>query len=243
MPKLKKIIFRCLLIFVIIIPVAAFAHFVIFPQETRCILIDCSDFKKQGRLYFNKNTAMHRMDTLQILIAAASLRVKDFWGEKKADPKFIFCDSDADFKKYGNINDVPAVTQYKLGPYIVIGNEGADLDIIAHELSHAELCERLGFFKMMFTIPRWFDEGLAMQNDYRDYYSDDTLKAKSDNFKNLPDLQKFNSGSGFYEGTREQVMLNYMAAKHAVKNWYTRQKLNQLIGDIKAGKSFTEAYR
>ena len=166
-----------------------------------------------------------------------------FWGQKNSNPTFIYCDNDQDFRNYGNARLDPATTHYKLGPYIVISKEGIDIDIIAHEISHAELYERLGFYKMMFIIPRWFDEGLAMQNDYRDYYSEDTLKAKSDNIKNLPDVQQFNKGGSFYEGSQEQVMLNYMTAKHVVKNWYTRQKLDKLIMDLNACKSFEEAYK
>ena len=243
MTKFKKIILRSFLTFCILIPIAAFAHFFIFPEESKCILIDYSNFKKDGRLYFNANTSVHKIDSLQTIIKNAALRVDSFWGQKKGNPKFIYCGNDQDFKNYGNPRLDPATTQYKLGPYIVISKKGVDMDIIAHEISHAELYERLEFFKMMFIIPRWFDEGLAMQNDYRDYYSEDTLKAKSDNYRNLPDIKQFNKGGNFYEGTREQVMLNYMTAKHVVKKWYTRQKLDKLITDLNAGKSFEEAFQ
>ena len=242
MPNFKKIILRSFLIFCILIPIAAFAHFFIFPEESKCILIDYSNFKKDGRLYFNANTPAAKIDTVKLIIEKASLRVAGFWGQKYGNPKFIYCDNDQDFKNYGNARLDPATTQYKLGPYIVISKEGIDMDIIAHEISHAELYERLGFYKMMFIIPRWFDEGLAMQNDYRDYYSEDTFKVKSGNLRNLPDIQQFKSG-GFYEGSQEQVMLNYMTAKHEVKNWYTLQKLDRLIMDLNAGKSFEEAYK
>jgi type II secretory pathway component PulF len=33
-----------------------------------------------------------------------------------------------------------------------------------------------------------------------------------------------------------------MTAKHIVKNWYTKEKLDKLVQDLKAGKSFEEAY-
>ena len=115
-----------------------------------------------------------------------------------------------------------------------------DLDIIAHEISHAEFYERIGFYKFNFKIPSWFKHGLAMQNDYRDYYSDDTLKVKSDNFKNLPAIKSFKSDGQFYAGSREQIMLNYMAAKHEVKNWYTKEKLKKFLKEINSGKTFEE---
>lgn len=244
MTKSRKLIVRVLLIVIIIIPVSAFAHFILFPQKTRSILIPYSDFKKVGRLYFNSSTPLKKIDSIQSLIESAARRIASFLGDQKSNPIVIYCEQAEDFKKFGSPFLVPAVTHVIFNSYIVLSNEGAELDIIAHECTHAELYTQLGFYNWTFKIPRWFDEGLAMQNDYRNYYSEDTLKAKSDNFRNLPDLKNLKTGKQFSEdGTREQIMLNYMAAKHEVKKWYTREKLNKFIKDINAGKSFEEAYR
>lgn len=230
------------MVFFIIIPIAAFAHFLIFPQQTRSILIDYSNFKKDGRLYFNPNTSQSKIDTIKSLMQQASLRVAAFWGEKTCNPKFIYCDNAADFKKYGSPYSAPALTHLKLGSYIVISNGGVNLDIIAHEMSHAEFYERIGFYNWSFKIPRWFDEGLAMQNDYRNYYSEDTLKARSDNYRKLPNVKNFKTDGQFYEGTGEQVMLNFMTARHEIKNWYSKKKLEKLIENLNSGKSFEEAF-
>jgi hypothetical protein len=243
MKKLKKIIIRTFLIFIILIPIAAFAHFIVFPQETRSMLIDYSDFKKDGRLYFNELTPQSKIDSLKFLINNASIRIANFWGSKTSNPKFVYCLKEADFKKYCYNPAVPAVTYTKLGTVIVLSADGMDLDIIAHEFSHAEFYERIGFYKKTFKIPTWFDEGLAMQSDYRDYYFDDTLKSKSDNFKNLPNIKNFKSAGEFLAGSHEQVMLNYMTAKHEIKNWYTKARLDKFIEDINSGKTFKEAYR
>ena len=82
MTKFKKIIRRTVLIFLIVIPISAFAHFIFFPQQTRCILIDYSDFKKEGRLYFNNSTPQTKVDTVKLLTGLASNRVAEFWGQK-----------------------------------------------------------------------------------------------------------------------------------------------------------------
>jgi hypothetical protein len=228
--------------FLITIPIAAFAHFIIFPQESRCMLIDYTGFKKDGMLYFNPNTPQNKIDTLKSLIDIASYRLEGFWGQKKCNPKFIYCDNLKDFKKYGSPSLVPAVTHVKLGSYIVISKDGIDLDILAHEMTHAEFYERIGFYNWSFKVPKWFDEGLAMQNDYRDYYSEDTLRARSGNYKNLPDVKKFKSNNLFFQGSLEEIMLNYMTAKHEFKKWYSKNKLEKLIKDLNSGKSFEEAF-
>lgn len=241
MKKFRKIIIRTSLVFVILIPVAAFAHFIVFPQETRSILIDYSDFKKEGRIYFNASTPHNKIDSLKSLIEQAAIRIDSFWGQEISTPKFIYCDNEYDFKKYCVNPSAPAVTYLKLGCVIVLSREAINIDIIAHELSHAEFYERVGFYKFNNKIPTWFKHGLAMQNDHRSYYSEDTLKIKSGNFQNLPDIKSITSDKQFYAGTLQQIMLNYMTAKHEVKNWYSKDKLDRFVKDINSGKTFEEA--
>jgi hypothetical protein len=220
----------------------AIIHFIVFPQQTRCILINYSSFQKEGSLYADPKTKKPYRDSLQTLVEKGRLRLVDFWGEQQSNPLFIYCSDKASFEKYGNSFPVPALTHIKLGARIVISEEGLDEDIIAHEMTHAELYQRIGFFNWSFKIPRWFDEGLAMQNDYRNYYSEDTLKALSDNYKNLPDLKTLETGAQFNSGSREKIMFNYMTAAHELRKWYTKEKLEKFIKAINDGKSFEEAY-
>jgi hypothetical protein len=240
--NLKKIILRILLILLILIPVATLAHFIIFPQQSRAILIGYSGFKKDGRLYYSPDAPQNKIDSLKILIDLANSRIAGFWGEKKCNPHFIYCNNGNEFARYSHAPAAPAITHCKLGCYIVLSTDGVDLDIIAHEMAHAEFYERIGFYKWTFSIPPWFKHGLAMQNDYRNYYSEDTLRVKSNNFTNLPDIQSYKKDNEFYAGSHEQVMLNYMTARYVFKKWYTKEKLDKLINDLKSGKSYKEAF-
>jgi len=238
---LKRILFKIFLILLVFIPLAAFAHSLVFPHETRAILIDFSDFKKDGRLYYHPDTPQEKIDSLHSLIALGAERVEGLYGEKTCHPKFIYCEREEDFLKYSMSSAIPALAHLKLGSYIVLGKEGIDLDIISHEISHAELYERLGFFKRM-AVPAWFDEGLAMQIDLRSYYSEQNLKIKTQDFQNIPDVKMMNDLRSFQSGTREDIMIHYMAAKYEVGKWYTQEKLLQLIHDIKNGSSFNDAF-
>jgi len=238
---LKNILFRVLIFTVLFISLAAFAHSLVFPHETRAILIDFSNFKRDGRLYFHPDTPQEKIDSLHMLIAEGSERVEELFGQKTCYPKFIFCDREEDFLKYSMSSSIPALAHLKLGSYIVLGKDGVDIDIISHEISHAELYERLGFFKRM-AIPAWFDEGLAMLVDHRSYYSEENLRIKTHDFKNVPDVKAMNDLRRFQSGTREDIMLHYMTAKYEMSKWYSQEKLLQLIHDIKKGSSFHEAF-
>src|SRR5215211_3028550 len=138
MKKFKQYFIRAFFIFLIIIPIASFAHFIFFPQETRSLLIDFSNFKKDGKLYFNIETPTNKIDSLELFEQEASIRITKFWGKKISNPKIIYCDQQADFKKYSVSPSAPAVTYLTFGSVIVLSNSGLDLDIVAHEISHAE---------------------------------------------------------------------------------------------------------
>jgi hypothetical protein len=198
MTTIKKRLLRTLFIFLALIPITALANFILFPQETKSILIDFSSFSRAGRLYFNHETKKSTIENIQSLVDSASTRVSRFWGGRMADPKFIYCEQDPDYKNYSVNPRAPAVTYCKWGTYVVLSKEGADLDIIAHEISHVELYTRVGFYNWTFKIPDWFKHGLAMQNDYTKYYSTDTLTAWTDHFKNMPVITKFKTGAQFY---------------------------------------------
>ena len=163
MTKLKKITIRIFLVWFTLVPIAALAHFLVFPQESRCILIDFSDFEKDERIYYNSNTPQHKIDSLKAILKLASFRADSFWGEKTCNPKFIYCENEEDCEKYMGSLSVPANMKAKLGSYIVISRQGIDLDILAHELSHAELYERIGFYNWNFNLPLWFNPDFAVE--------------------------------------------------------------------------------
>jgi len=237
--KKRKVLFLFLLI---LFTSVGLAHAFVFPQQTRCILLDFHSFEKEGSLYFRSGLEESTKQELLRLIEEAEKQVADFWGENLSHPKFIYCQDDADYKKFGVTFMTPAVAHMKLGSYVVISKKGVNLDIIAHELSHTELYERIGFFNREFKIPTWFDEGLAMQVDHRSYYSIDSLKVKSNNFENLSEVKKMNSYTTFGRGTRKEVMLNYATAKYEVSKWYTPEKLRTFLQKINNGDDFENSY-
>ena len=217
-------------------------HSFALPQATKCLFVDFYPFEKEGKIYFPKGLSYEQKAELKNLIILAENRVAKFWGEKKTDPKFIFCNTQELYQKFGSHYPSPAAAIMHIGSYVVISNDGVDLDIISHELSHTELFERIGAWNRTFKIPVWFDEGLAMQVDHRSYYSLDTLKVLSNGFQSLPDVKSMDNYSQFGSGTREEVMMNYRAAKYEVAKWYSPEKLDSFIDAINEGNSFNEAY-
>lgn len=233
---------KCLLVFLLLLPVIAIAHYIAFPQETRCILIGFSDFERSGNIYYKKNISPGKLQVLQQIMASAEKKDRLFWQDNTiVNYKLICCSTEKDFNKYAPAG-TPAATNMKLGAYIVIKDAGIDENIIAHEIAHTILYRNIGWYKRTFIIPTWFDEGLAMQVDDRDYYSIDSLLAKKNAGLSLPDVTKLKNPSNFFSGDNETVMLNYATAKYIVHDWLKTHSLKSFIEALKRGKSFEKAY-
>lgn len=227
---------------VVILLISAIGHAFVLPQATKCLFVDFYDLDKEGNIYFEKGFTDAEKDEILKLISQAESRVASFWGEKTVEPKFIFCKSMELYHTFGSPYPSPASAVMHFGSYVVVNEDGMDLDIISHELSHTELFERVGLINRSLKIPVWFDEGLAMQVDYRDYYSIDTLEVLSNGFQNLPDVKSMSGYDEFGAGTREEVMMNYRTSKYEVANWHSKEVLNNFISKLNEGASFEEAY-
>ena len=214
-----------------------------FPAETRCLFIALSKYQKDSDLYFAPGTPPDKIIEVKNLINIAKSRDSIFWGGRRGRPAFIYCNSAADYEKYAGRGAGPACSFMKFRGYIVISHEGLQTDIIAHELSHIELYSRIGFWKNSFSIPVWFQEGLAMQVDNRPDFSTDSLRKYSQGFTSLPDLQKLRTNHAFNRGNTDEVILHYAAAKYTIALWNSPGKLNRFIALIHKGKSFDEAWR
>ncbi|MEO6489659.1 MAG: hypothetical protein ABIO04_06935 [Ferruginibacter sp.] len=236
---MKKKILRTIFLVFLFLPLLAAAHFFVFPQETRCILIRFADLDKQQNIYFRKGTAVEKISRLQHLRSAAETRVKEFWNnECPLNYTIIYCNSEAEFNKYG-VAGAPAATQLKLGAYVVLQERSLDPDIIAHEIAHTVLYNTIGWYRTKFKIPTWFDEGLAMQVDDRSYYSIDTLLEIRKGGLSLPDVTQMENHGRFFSG---DIMLNFSTAKFTVHEWHRTHLLETFIEAINNGDSFKEAY-
>jgi hypothetical protein len=127
--------------------------------------------------------------------------------------------------------------------YVVLGPEGlSDIDVVAHELAHAEHLERAGILLWWLT-PAWFREGLAMQVDHRTKYGESALLRAIEAGEPVPNVQEMIS---FRQFSRGNLPLNYAAARRAVATIYHRlgpSGLSSLLRQQRLGRSFTGALK
>ena len=198
-----------------------------------------------SHVYINRNYAGNRQEPLE-MIEQARDRVRTFFGELHFQDEtiLIICDDGKLTRKLGEDHGTDIVSFPAEAHTICISDEYLELDILAHEITHAELRSRLSA-KAQKAIPTWFDEGLALQNDYRERYSEAQWIAQTDNGKNTVALEDMDTPAEFYAGEAEDRRFRYLNAKHELDGWMTvhgQQGLLELFDKLNGGADFTTAY-
>ena len=167
-----------------------------------------------SHVYINRNYAGNQQELLE-MIEQAKDRVRTFFVDLhfQDETTFIICDDGKLTRKLGEDHGTVIVSFPVEAYYVCISDEYLELDILAHEITHAELRSRLSA-KAQKAIPTWFDEGLALQNDYRERYSEAQWIQQTDNGKNAVALEDMDTPAEFYAGEAEDRRFRYLNAKH-----------------------------
>ena len=93
-------------------------------------------------------------------LATAKRQVLDFYPALVSDPVWLLCLSDS--CRAGSVPRPLAMAYTNV--FVFVYPEGANPTILAHELAHTELRQRLGsvLLRMSAAVPAWFDDGLAV---------------------------------------------------------------------------------
>ena len=198
-----------------------------------------------SHVYINRDYTGDQQELLE-MIEQAKDRVRTFFGDVRFQDEtiFIICDDEKLTRKLGEDHGTVIFYFPSETHYICISDEYLELDILAHEITHAELHTRLSA-EAQKAIPTWFDEGIALQNDYREKYSEAQWTQQTDNGKNAVALEDMDTPAEFYAGEAEDRRFRYLNAKHELDVWMTshgQQGLLELLDRLNGGADFTTAY-
>lgn len=190
-------------------------------------------------IYMEPGMSKDTHEELLNYVAHSREKVADVFGGRSSSPYLIVALSAKKLDKYA---ENPTGQTYYLpwNNYIVIGPQGFNENVISHELTHAELRERL---HNKSAVPVWFDEGLASMVDGR--FSDHTAWGEAGvKGTSLTGLDPLDSYEAFSYGTAE-ALNNYNTACAEVTRWYSiagQTGLLRLIQALNQGEDFTEWY-
>ncbi|HEX3045150.1 MAG TPA: hypothetical protein VHY08_10365, partial [Bacillota bacterium] len=191
-----------------------------------CILVPWSDFKRVASgLYVAPDMSETQIQELKTAIVNAKSRVAGLYWGCKVEPVIIAGDKPSDggrrCGKYGVTRGGTGISHILVvGSYIVLGPNGINPDVIAHELTHCELARRVGIFRLG-KFPSWFIEGLAMQLDNRPNYEETEWVKLTHNGEISMPLEQIDTPPEFYN---QAAFFHYIVAKHEVKEWLAASK-------------------
>lgn len=233
MSKRTRILFAALIV-LLGVGVTTFAF--AFPGNVACSMVGFAGFDvlPDGSLVQATATATQRR-RLVALRAQAQARITTTYGPSRAQPLVLFLD---DMKAFwpAERNATASTDFLPTHTCVVIGPDGQNVDVLAHELVHAEVVDRLGFLRRMIEIPVWFDEGLAMQVDYRTAFDPPTDVWDSSFVREL------DTGPKFFRFEGGKHIPNYAAAKMEVRLWLGDEGARSLyprLERIRAGEDFS----
>ncbi|WP_020526600.1 DUF1570 domain-containing protein [Flexithrix dorotheae] len=221
-----------------------------FNHQIRCILVeyDLSSLRKEtDNLYVS--AGMDKIDAalLKENIEASRKRLSHFFDTVYANPVFLAGDSENFMRTYGAQLNSPGMNHITpIGSYIVLGPKGLNRDVISHELVHAELVYRVGWWNREMEIPTWFDEGLALMLDYRYKDSDAMWNILTKKGEEAPSLKELEKMKDFIRITQKSPYLSYVTSMREVSRWWNVVGLNgfaEFTDRIKNGEHFPSAYK
>lgn len=186
-------------------------------QALAATLVHWSDFTLLDDVYFSPGVKATERARVLADLERARARVTAFYGPLQAKPRLIAAAPETLARFTSNST---AATHYlPTKALIVLGPAGWNVDVIAHELAHAELLERLGYMTLQWCIPTWFDEGLAVQFDERPFYNQKALAQRLRAGWHLPPFSELEDRARFFAGGRDVVRFHYSGARAAVSAW------------------------
>lgn len=111
------------------------------------------------QLYVEPSMPADQRRALQRQIDAGRAAIASFYGEASTRPYIVACIASACDVRFGSYGQRAAA----YGDFAIrLSPRGLSVPLIAHEWSHAEVFRRAGGWWSARTIPRWFDEGVAV---------------------------------------------------------------------------------
>lgn len=228
----------------------------------------------QANIYVNPKMNEEERENIILLYQKSRLRIDSLFGSTTSKPFILAGNTNEVMHLFGNSNSknqgkikVPKTATgmtylTPFGSYIILSPNGTNINVLSHELCHAELLERIGWQTRRQKVPIWFDEGLAMlvdkrfeywtvlQKDWKTLTDSETLKNNGFNNSTPSDSLNFSTLSLQNLQTTEQfftqdAQLHYFLAQQEVSRWYNekgQKGLLELIDNLKES-DFEESYK
>jgi len=165
------------------------------------------------RIYVDPELGDQRSRQLLDTWRIAKSRISQRFGLSAANPVLVVTMHAHTAERYGLAGDSGIAFALPWRHYIVVRWQDGFVDLLAHELMHAQVRDITGYWRYLLQVPTWLDEGIAMQVDDREVYRVNPSIVPPGE---IARVQRLTRARQFWSGDGAQNVRNYRAAKAAV---------------------------
>ena len=194
-----------------------------------CELIEYSNYSKVApNIFVSSSFNFSKTEELLSIIKSGKSRVNDTFGNMISNPKVVIVTNDNEAADFGS-NEYGKALLTPLGQCIIFGPKGQNIDVIAHEYTHAEVHFRVGWLNHLLNVPIWFNEGVALLVDFRKPYLLENISLSQEQVNSV-------KSNGF-----DFSISSYKASRVLVDS-IDKSKLYKNLDKIKQGQDINSAF-
>ena len=169
-----------------------------------CEFIEYSKYSEIAPdVFVSASFDINEKENLLSTIDSAKSRISSTFGMMTSNPKAVVVANKNEASNFGaNLFGRAFLTP--MGQCIILGPNGQNIDVIAHEYTHAEFHHRVGWLKYMLDVPIWFNEGIALLVDFRKPYLLENINLSQEEI-NAVKKTKFDFSVKSYQAARASV--------------------------------------
>ena len=229
---MRKFALGILIIFLTFVLTGAFFQ----RHALACELLPMLNYQQiDNDVFLGFDISSERAESIRVLITSASERIDLVYGAPVSKPRMLVT-SDSKLAARWGANATASMHRTPWRSCIVIGPNGQNTDVIAHEWLHAEIQQRVGFFRFLSEIPVWFDEGAALTLDYRAPFQADNIDLTDSAIQSVRRLVR---GRDFFSG---DIRSNYQAARLTVEPLIIAEHFFDNLEQVSLGESFESVF-
>lgn len=207
------------------------------PGPTACLLVGVAALHELSDGSLTDSASAADQQRYVQLTRDARARIEGIFGATESKPILVFFNHPDGFGPF-RLNAHGSTQFLGSRACVMVGPKGQSVDVVAHELMHAEIHHRVGYLKRFLQLPTWFDEGVAMQVDHRPRYALSPQDAQ-----NVDDVRGLTTFSSFFNGNEQTVVRHYAAAKQVAAAWLSKvgpASLYARLQRMRDGESFAD---
>ncbi len=189
----------------------------------------------QPDIYVSNEVPVSAYAGLITELEIARARIQNTFGSQRTAARLLITATESSANRWG-ANDTASMHRSPWNSCVVLGPKGQNANVIAHELLHIEMQERVGFFRFMLNVPIWFDEGAALMVDYREPLLPHNIHLTE---QQVSAVKQLDNSAKFFAGNQ---IHNYQAARMVTERLINKNQFFADLERIASGEKFSDVF-